>query len=67
MSAAEKHEIERLRYALTLIAEGTVVPDAWPDVWNQLSEDKQAAMSAMLIARGALEGGNYQTTRETDT
>lgn len=54
-------EVERLRDALQMIAEGSLVPEAFPQIWDTLSQAEQEAMSARLIALAALEGGDQPT------
>jgi hypothetical protein len=53
-------EINRLRGALQMIADETLVPDAFPDTWDSYSEEQQVHISALLIAGGALEGSPDQ-------
>lgn len=47
-------EIARLRDALQMIADQTVVPELFPD--EDLNGDRLQVKSAMLISMGALEG-----------
>jgi hypothetical protein len=57
-------EINRLRGALQMIAEETLVPDAWPDEWDAWPVYHQLRMSALLIAGAALEGKPGTTPQE---
>lgn len=54
--AHREREIARLRDGLQMIADDTIIPDAFPDTWDRMSESQQSHVSAMLIARGTLEG-----------
>jgi hypothetical protein len=53
-------EINRLRGALQMIADETIVLDAFPGTWDSYSESQQSHISALLIAQGALEGSPDQ-------
>lgn len=53
-------EIKRLRGALQMIADETMIPDAWKDDWDSWTTDKQLHMSALLIAGGAIDGSPDQ-------
>jgi hypothetical protein len=53
-------EIKRLRAALQMIADETIVPDAFPGTWDTYTEAQQSHISALLIAQGALEGSPDQ-------
>lgn len=48
-------EVKRLRGALQMIADETMVPDAWEDDWDSWSDDRKLHMSALLIAGAALD------------
>lgn len=47
-------EIKRLRGALQLIVDETMIPDAWPESWESWSDDQRMLASAQLIAGGAI-------------
>lgn len=51
-----EREIARLRDGLQMIADDTIIPDAFPNTWDRMSESQQSHVSALLIARGTLEG-----------
>lgn len=55
-----RQEIERLAVALLMIAQESIVPDAFGDraKFEQLDELRQIHASALLIAHGALQGGD---------
>lgn len=63
--AAQVAEIHRLRYALDLISKNTVVPDAFPD-FITMTEAQQSHLSAVLIAKAALDGGDVGEVKHTD-
>lgn len=54
-------EIERLRQALQMIADETLCPDLWREEDRKdWSEDHLAHMTALVIARAALEPANVE-------
>lgn len=56
---AKQAEIDRLRAGLQMIADHTIVPAAFPDIWDDLDDAQQSHISAVLIAECTLEGGDY--------
>lgn len=53
-------EIKRLRDGLQMIADEALVPDAFPaKAWKNLDDAQRAHMSALLIAKCTLEGGEH--------
>lgn len=59
-AAKEIAEILRLRAGIQMIVDGTVCPDVFPE-WDAYDEAQQLHLSAVLIARATLEGGEYPT------
>jgi hypothetical protein len=53
-------EVSRLRDALQMISDETIVPDAFQGTWHAMTEAEQSHVSALLIARAALEGGSNE-------
>lgn len=58
-------EIDRLRAGLQMIVDHTVVPSAFPDIWDELDDAQQAHICAVLIAQCTLEGGDYPKPAES--
>lgn len=66
MSAEKKlrAEILRLRAGLQMIADGTIVPDLFPHIWEKYDQAQQSHVSALVIAMATLEGGQYPESRK---